>query len=119
MQALGGVRKEIAVLVNRAPLHRHAIPDGGNRAERQCILVLSSATVPSLSRPISRASSSTCTNNASISLKKRPPKRRDGVVVAMIIGGNDPDAKTRQADFGGRHQRTGTSPETRPAGWAP
>ena len=32
MQALGGVREQISVLVNGAPLHRHAIPNGGNRA---------------------------------------------------------------------------------------
>src|SRR4051794_11022581 len=32
MQALGRVRKQIAVLMNRAPLHRHAIPDGGDRS---------------------------------------------------------------------------------------
>src|SRR4029453_2023165 len=32
MQALGGVREEITVLMNGAPLHRHAIPNGGNRA---------------------------------------------------------------------------------------
>jgi hypothetical protein len=32
MQALGRVRKQIAVLMNRAPLHRHTIPDGGDRS---------------------------------------------------------------------------------------
>ena len=32
MQALGGVRQEIAVLVHRAALHRNAIPHRGNRA---------------------------------------------------------------------------------------
>src|SRR5260221_4342439 len=32
MQALGGVREEITVLMHGAPLHRHAIPNGGNRA---------------------------------------------------------------------------------------
>ena len=30
MQALGRVREQIAVLMNSAPLHRHAIPDGGD-----------------------------------------------------------------------------------------
>ena len=30
MQALGRVREQVSVLVNRAALHRHAIPDGGN-----------------------------------------------------------------------------------------
>jgi hypothetical protein len=42
------------------------------------IFVPSSATVPNLSRPISRASSSTRTNKASISLRKRRRK------VAMV-----------------------------------
>jgi hypothetical protein len=32
MQALGGVREEITVLMHGAPLHRHAIPNGGNGA---------------------------------------------------------------------------------------
>ena len=32
MQALGGVREEISVLMHGAPLYRHAIPNGGNRA---------------------------------------------------------------------------------------
>src|SRR5580704_19357557 len=32
MQALGGVREEITVLMHGAPLHRHAIPNSGNRA---------------------------------------------------------------------------------------
>jgi hypothetical protein len=32
MQALRCVREEITMLVHRAPLHRHAIPNGGNRA---------------------------------------------------------------------------------------
>jgi hypothetical protein len=32
MQAFGRVRKQIAVLMNRAPLHRHTIPDGGDRS---------------------------------------------------------------------------------------
>ena len=31
VQALGRVREEIAMLVNRAPLDRHTVPDGGNR----------------------------------------------------------------------------------------
>ena len=31
MQALGGMREQVPVLVNRAALHRHAVPDGGNR----------------------------------------------------------------------------------------
>src|SRR6266516_7228653 len=31
VQALGRVREEIAMLVNRAPLDRHSVPDGGNR----------------------------------------------------------------------------------------
>ena len=31
MQALGGVREEIAMLVNRAALDRHAVPDDGDR----------------------------------------------------------------------------------------
>ena len=31
VQALGGMGEQVAVLVNCAPLHRHAIPDGGNR----------------------------------------------------------------------------------------
>src|SRR4029077_9130887 len=30
VQALGGVREEIAMLVNRAALDRHAVPDGGD-----------------------------------------------------------------------------------------
>ncbi len=30
MQALGRVRNQIAVLMNRAPLHLHAIPNGGD-----------------------------------------------------------------------------------------
>ena len=30
VQALGGVREQVAVLVNRAALHRHAVPDGGD-----------------------------------------------------------------------------------------
>jgi hypothetical protein len=34
MQALGRMRQQVPVLVNRAPLHRHAIPDGGNRLVR-------------------------------------------------------------------------------------
>ena len=32
MQALRGVGEEITMLVHRAPLHRHAIPNGGDRA---------------------------------------------------------------------------------------
>src|ERR1700760_3277318 len=32
MQALGSVREKITVLMHGAPLHRHAIPNGGNRA---------------------------------------------------------------------------------------
>ena len=32
MQALRGVREEIAVLMHGAPLHRNVIPNGGNRA---------------------------------------------------------------------------------------
>ena len=32
MQALGGVREQITVLMHGAPLHRHAIPNSGNRA---------------------------------------------------------------------------------------
>src|SRR5215831_10455859 len=32
MQALRGVREEIPVLMNRASLHRHAVPNGGDRA---------------------------------------------------------------------------------------
>jgi hypothetical protein len=32
MQALGGVREEITVLMHGASLHRHTIPNGGNRA---------------------------------------------------------------------------------------
>src|ERR1022692_3211347 len=37
MQTLGCVREEIAVLVNRAALHRHAVPHGGNRlVEARC-----------------------------------------------------------------------------------
>src|SRR5271156_1981248 len=32
MQALRGVGKEIAMLMHGAPLHRHAIPNGGDRA---------------------------------------------------------------------------------------
>ncbi len=31
MQALGGVREQVSVLVDRAALDRHAIPDSGNR----------------------------------------------------------------------------------------
>src|ERR1700692_1074065 len=31
MQALGGVREKVPMLVDRAALHRHAVPDGGNR----------------------------------------------------------------------------------------
>ena len=31
MQALGGMGEQVPVLVNRAPLHRHAVPDGGQR----------------------------------------------------------------------------------------
>ena len=37
VQALGGMGEQVAVLVNCAPLHRHAIPDGGNRlVEPRC-----------------------------------------------------------------------------------
>ena len=32
MQALGGVGEEIAVLMHRASLYQHAIPNGGDRA---------------------------------------------------------------------------------------
>src|SRR6202142_2004275 len=32
MQALRGVGEKIAMLVHGAPLHRHAIPNGGDRA---------------------------------------------------------------------------------------
>jgi hypothetical protein len=32
MQALGGVREEITVPMHGAPLQRHAIPNGSNRA---------------------------------------------------------------------------------------
>src|SRR5271156_2866602 len=32
MQALRGVGKEITMLMHGAPLHRHAIPNGGDRA---------------------------------------------------------------------------------------
>ena len=32
MQALGSVGEEIAVLMHGAALHRHTVPDGGNRA---------------------------------------------------------------------------------------
>src|SRR6202034_2584408 len=31
MQALGGMREQVSVLVNRAALHRHPVPDRGNR----------------------------------------------------------------------------------------
>ena len=31
ISALGSVRQQVPVLVNGAPLHRHAVPDGGNR----------------------------------------------------------------------------------------
>ena len=31
MQALGRVGEQVAMLMNRAPLDRHAIPDSGNR----------------------------------------------------------------------------------------
>src|ERR1022692_566168 len=31
MQALGRMCQQVSVLVNRAALHRHAVPDGGNR----------------------------------------------------------------------------------------
>ena len=30
MQALGGMREQVSVLVNGAALHRHSVPDGGD-----------------------------------------------------------------------------------------
>src|SRR5260221_2623011 len=39
MQALGRVGEKIPVLVHRASLHRHTIPNGGNRALKPCATV--------------------------------------------------------------------------------
>jgi hypothetical protein len=59
------------------------------------ILVPSSATVPNLSTPISRAMTSTCTNSASICWRKRrlfeeaPAEAGDRVVVGVLVGGDE------------------------------
>jgi hypothetical protein len=64
VQALGCMRQEVAVLVDRAALHRYAVPHGGNRAIEPGCAVDDEELGPPQARERASTSSSSASNIA-------------------------------------------------------